>query len=184
MAVQTNTFHTSVYIAFGGNLGDVLLSFHHAISELEYHGIAIELLSSAYRTQAIGVDGINASLPDYWNAVGIGVTSLNPQDLLLKLQTIETVLGRLRRNKWESRTIDLDILLYGNQCISLPNLIIPHPELKKRLFVLRPLAEISPNLLIPDIQRTVTQLIAEYPSDDIGIYECKKNWHKLCKIIK
>ena len=87
--------------------------------------------------------------PDYLNAVVEIATALSPQALLEELQAIEHHHGRVRKQRWEPRPLDLDILLYGNQLISTDTLTVPHPEMLKRHFVLYPMAEIAPVLNIP-----------------------------------
>ena len=96
--------------------------------------------------------------PDYVNAVMAVATDLSPIELLRALQVIENSHGRVRGERWGSRTLDLDILLYGDQIIALPDLTVPHIGLTERAFVLYPLYEIAPQLIIPNKGRLVDLL--------------------------
>ena len=106
----------------------------------------LEAQSALYRSKAVGP----GKQPDYINAVAKLSTSLNPEQLLCELQAIEQQHHRLRLERWGPRTLDLDILLYGKQIINTERLTVPHPEIKHRSFVLYPLAEICPQLKLPD----------------------------------
>jgi 2-amino-4-hydroxy-6-hydroxymethyldihydropteridine diphosphokinase len=135
------------YIGLGGNLGvaaERLLSARQSIAMTE--GISEIAFSSLYRSTPMGP----SDQPDYVNAVMGVATSLSPHDLLRALQEIELAYGRVRTGeRWGARTLDLDILLYGEQEIDTPELKIPHPGLVEREFVLYPLYEIAPDLCIP-----------------------------------
>ena len=87
-----------------------------------------------------------------------GLTVLSPQELLKKCQQIEISLGRIRRERWGSREIDIDILSYGNRTINKDNLVIPHPEIENRSFVLMPMLELSPEWLHPETGITIKEL--------------------------
>ncbi len=100
--------------------------------------------------------------PDYVNAVLAIETHLSALDLLRYLQAIETQQGRVRLTHWGARTLDLDILLYGEQTLHLPELIIPHLGIAERAFVLYPLQEIAPTLIIPNLG-AITDLVAQCP---------------------
>jgi 2-amino-4-hydroxy-6-hydroxymethyldihydropteridine diphosphokinase len=131
-------------IALGGNVGDVRQTFNRAIAML-CDGVAVRLLarSSDYRTPPWGV----TDQPPFINAVIAVATSLPPRDLLARALTVERALGRDRKaeRRWGPRTLDLDILAYGD-------LTLPHPRLFERAFVLAPLAEIAPERTIGDIR--------------------------------
>jgi 2-amino-4-hydroxy-6-hydroxymethyldihydropteridine diphosphokinase len=110
--------------------------------------------SSWYLTQPVGLDD-----PEWFiNGVFLLETGLAPRELLETLLKIETRLGRERTKKWGPRTIDLDILFYDDWVIREVDLVIPHPELKKRRFVLDPLSEIAPDLIHPVIGNTIREL--------------------------
>ena len=136
-----------VYIGLGSNLDSPALQIQNALSALE-RLTASRLIKTApwYQSRAIG-PGVQA---DYINTVAAIVTELSAWQLLKALQSIENQQGRKRTLRWGPRSIDLDILLYGQQVINTTNLVIPHPRLSQRNFVLYPLADIAPELLLPD----------------------------------
>ncbi len=111
-------------------------------------------VSSLYETAAVGV----TDQADFLNAVAEAATSLSAAALLSALLNIENLLGRTRTYRWGPRVIDLDLLLYGEQQIALPELTVPHPRLRERAFVLVPLAEIAPELTLPGDNQTVAEL--------------------------
>lgn len=102
--------------------------------------------SARYRNPAVGP----GRQPDYINAVAELRTALAPLALLARLQGIEQQQGRVRAERWGARTLDLDLLLYGDTRLSLPELQIPHPRMLERAFVLYPLFELAPDLILPD----------------------------------
>lgn len=133
-----------VYIGIGSNLGNRLENINKAIEFLkENPGVKIVKISSIIETKPSGgpVQG------DYLNGVIKIKTDLTPARLLLILQGIERMLGRVRTVRDGPRTIDLDILLYGNEKINEPGLKIPHPRMLERDFVMKPLLEIEPNIM-------------------------------------
>lgn len=135
------------YIALGSNLNDPMHMVSSGLDALNtLAGATLITQSSWYRSKAIG-PGEQA---DYVNGVAKLTTSLSSQELLSELQTIEKNHGRERHERWAARTLDLDILLYGNSIVGEENLTIPHPRLMERNFVLYPLAEISPELVLPN----------------------------------
>jgi 2-amino-4-hydroxy-6-hydroxymethyldihydropteridine diphosphokinase len=130
----------TVFIGIGSNLGDRLANVNEAIDYLRaLENTEVEAVSSIIETEAIGASG-----PQYLNGVVKIRTTLSPKDLLRQLQTIEKALGRVRAYKNAPRTIDLDILLYGNLVMAGPDLVIPHPHMDERDFVIKPLLEIDP----------------------------------------
>ena len=141
-----------VYVGLGSNLGDKALYLHQALVELgSCSGIALEAVSSFYLTEPRG----RSDQDWFLNAVARIGTMITPQVLLTRLQAIETRLGRVRGIPWGPRTIDLDILLYGHRVINIATLTVPHPRLKERAFVLIPLAELDPELVLPTGERIV-----------------------------
>lgn len=141
--------NTRAYIGLGSNQGDSLFTLKSALNHLAQHSeLEAQAISSFYRTKPIGLH----DQPDYVNAVACLSTSLNAQALLAVLLEIERLHGRVRdpNLRWGPRTLDLDLLLFGDQIIHEPNLIVPHPELGKRAFVVYPLFEIAPQLLLPE----------------------------------
>ena len=143
------------YVGIGANLGHRRRTIEGAIEALgARHGIDVLRTSSLYRSASIGAEG-----PDYLNAVVELRTSLTPLDLLHALQAVEAAHGRERSYPNAPRTLDLDLLLYGDLASALPTLEVPHPRLHERAFVLVPLAELAPDLEIPGRGR-VDRLLA------------------------
>lgn len=143
------------YIGLGSNLQnptEQIQSARVAIAELL--GIEERGFSSLYHSAPMGPQ----DQPDYVNAVMAVATDLSPIDLLHALQTIENNSGRVRAERWGARTLDLDIVLYGDEVINLPDLIVPHIGLTERAFVLYPLHEIAPQLIIPNKGKLVDLL--------------------------
>jgi len=147
----------SVFILLGSNLGDRLTYLKQATQSIEKEAGKVVQKSAVYRTESWG----KTDLPEYLNQVLQIESALLPQALLTTLQQIELSLERKREEKWGSRTIDIDILFYDGEQINEPNLIIPHPLLQERRFVLEPLMEIAPFLEHPVSGKTIKQLYAQ-----------------------
>lgn len=127
------------YIGIGSNLGDRLGYIENAIKKLKETGkIEVRKISNIHETEPVG----GPKQGKYLNAVIEIETGLKPRELLVRLQDIENQLGRKRAVKNGARTIDLDILLYGNDSVNEPDLKIPHPKMRGREFVMKPLKEI------------------------------------------
>lgn len=156
----------TVYIALGGNIGQSEELFKQAIEKItEFDGVYKLTESKQYTSKPFG----NVDQADFLNMAIAIETNLHPQILLAKLQALEIKLGRERHQHWGPRTIDLDIILYGNKLISDSNLLVPHRYVTKRDFVLKPLLDINEYLVDP---RTNIPLIDTYESlDDIYIKE-------------
>ncbi|MCH5362433.1 2-amino-4-hydroxy-6-hydroxymethyldihydropteridine diphosphokinase [Escherichia fergusonii] len=139
---------TIAYIAIGSNLASPLEQVNAAIKALsEIPQSKILAVSSFYRTPPLGPQ----DQPDYLNAAVALETSLAPEELLNHTQRIELQQGRVRKaERWGPRTLDLDIMLFGNEVINTERLTIPHYDMKNRGFMLWPLFEISPELVFPD----------------------------------
>lgn len=154
---------TKCYIGMGSNLNRPALQINKAIKALNQLP-ATRLLQVAplYRSSAVG-PGIQA---DYLNTVAELATGLGALALLQKLQTIEQAQGRRRIIRWGPRTLDLDILLYGQHSVDSTELTIPHPRMHLRNFVLFPLGDIAPNLILPN-GRPLHQLLANCCSEGI-----------------
>lgn len=146
-----------VYFLLGSNLGDRNKYLKEASVFLAQSVGKILRSSGIYETQSWGV----ANLPDYLNQVIEMETDLSPITLLEITQTIEKLLHRERTIKWDSRTIDIDILFYGEKIINAPQLKIPHPELQNRLFTLVPLDELIPDFVHPVLKKTLHKLKQE-----------------------
>ena len=141
-----------VYIALGSNLENPRQQVETAFTELaSLKQSSLFARSSLYKSKALVLPLLKAQkIPDYINAVAGIQTTLTPLELLHQCQHIENIHERNRQQKWESRTLDLDILLYGDSEINSEILNIPHPEMWQRNFVLYPLAEIAPELRFPN----------------------------------
>jgi len=141
---QPKTAETA-YLGLGGNLGDRAGLIDRAVAALRRApGTKVAAVSSYYDNAAAGP----GPQPNYLNAAAEIRTTLSPLDLLAECMRIEGELGRVRTVRWGPRTIDLDILFYGERKIEVPGLIVPHPLIRERPFVLVPLAEIAPNRLL------------------------------------
>ncbi len=136
----------TAYVALGANLDDPAATVRAAFAALaNLPDSRIVHCSSLYRTAPVGL----ADQPEFINAVAELETALAPEALLDALLEIEQRFGRIRTERNGPRTLDLDLLLYDDQCVDLPRLTLPHPRLHLRAFVLQPLAEIAPDLEIP-----------------------------------
>lgn len=149
-----------VYIGLGSNLAEPLQQLHNALSALaRLPRTELVATSSLYASDPLGP----ADQPRYVNAVAALETELAPLELLDALQAIELEQGRVRKDeRWGPRTLDLDILLFGQRLLNEPRLIVPHYHMQARPFVLYPLAEIAADLHFPD-GRTLQQLLAACP---------------------
>jgi 2-amino-4-hydroxy-6-hydroxymethyldihydropteridine diphosphokinase len=137
------------YVGLGSNLGEREATLREALARLgEIDGIAVVAISSFRETDPVG----NVDQPRFVNAAAEIETSLGPRDLLESLLEVERSLGRdrTREERWGPRTIDLDLLLYGDETVDEPGLEVPHPRLAERAFVLEPLLELDPGLRLPD----------------------------------
>ncbi len=144
------------FLGLGSNLGDRADYLRKAITALEGSAIKIEAASKIYETEPWGFMG----QPAYLNQVIELETSLKPIELLHFCQKIEQLLGRKRERYWGPRTIDIDLLIYDNIVIRSEELILPHPYLEERAFVLIPLREIAPELVLPS-GRAITEVSGE-----------------------
>lgn len=150
----------SVFVGLGSNLADPRRQVQIAVDELAaLQSTRLSAVSSLYRSAPMRGLGVPPDQPDYINAVARLESALPPEALLDALQSIETRHGRVRSGeRWGPRTLDLDILLYGDRCIDTPRLQVPHPGMAERSFVLHPLAEIAPDLDIPGLGAVATLL--------------------------
>lgn len=138
------------FVGLGGNVGDAAATLRSTFPALDaLPDTRLLRASSLYITPAWGV----TAQPDFINAVALLETALPPQDLLAHLLAIERAAGRERRadgsDRWGPRTLDLDLLLYGDLVIDQPGLHVPHPHLHERVFALLPLVEVAPDAVIP-----------------------------------
>lgn len=153
------------YIALGSNLGNPQTQLQRAVDALALlPGSVVVVLSPVYQSPPMylpsTVGTTPAEQPDYLNAVVCLDTPLAPLSLLDALQDIEYAQGRLRGERWAARTLDLDLLLYGDLELKHERLTLPHPGLPDRQFVLQPLADIAPTLILPDGRR-ISELLSQ-----------------------
>jgi len=157
-----------VYLLLGSNLGDSKTVLKSALLLIEEEIGKIVKLSASYRTAPWGV----TDQPDYLNQVAKVETALSAHDTLRGVLEIEKWLGRIRKEKWEARIIDIDILYFDNCIINEPDLKIPHPLLHLRKFVLVPLNEIAPDFVHPGFNTSNSHLLAQL--DDRSSVERKE----------
>ena len=129
----------TIFLGLGSNLGDRRKNIGAALEELQKHGITIQKISSIIETEPLG----GPAQGKFLNAAVKAQTTLSPHELLTTVKTIEKTLGRTDTGRWGPRPIDIDILLYGDEKISTPELTIPHPRMKERDFVMQPLGEVK-----------------------------------------
>jgi 2-amino-4-hydroxy-6-hydroxymethyldihydropteridine diphosphokinase len=144
------------FIGIGSNLGESVRICRDAIEQLGMHPeLTVLKVSSLYRTKPL----LNAAQPWFINGVLQCRTNLDPEGLLGILQSLENRFGRVREVRWGPRTLDLDILSYGEDQVALPSLQIPHPRIQERRFVLEPLYEIAPEWVHPTLQLSASQML-------------------------
>jgi len=145
-----------VALSLGGNLGNVPVTFENTIVELDMGGLKNIHRSSLYHTAPVGCA---PGTPDFINAAITGIWSGSVEQLHELCKSLEVKFGRPRQHEhYGSRTLDLDIIFFGNELISTPELTIPHREAANRLFVLIPLAEIAPERQFPGTEKTVGEM--------------------------
>lgn len=157
----------SAFLGLGSNLGDRRRWMARAVARLQAHPqITLKACSSLYANPPVGYQ----AQPDFLNAVVEVETSLTPAALLETALEVERCLGRERHLRWGPRNIDIDLLLYDDVEVAEPHLTVPHPRLQERAFVLVPLAEIAPDLRLPD-GRSARQAAEEVEGHaDLSIY--------------
>ncbi|ATY56152.1 2-amino-4-hydroxy-6-hydroxymethyldihydropteridine diphosphokinase [Staphylococcus argenteus] len=148
------------YLGLGSNIGDRENQLNEAIKMLnEYDGIDVLKVSSIYETAPVGY----TEQPNFLNlCIGIE-TTLSVSELLERCLDVEARLHRVRKERWGPRTIDVDILLYGNEITELPNLSVPHPRMNERAFVLIPLNDIATDVIEPRSNLKIKDLV---PNDE------------------
>ncbi|MEK6530976.1 MAG: 2-amino-4-hydroxy-6-hydroxymethyldihydropteridine diphosphokinase [Deltaproteobacteria bacterium] len=155
-----------VFISIGSNLGERVLNIRRAIEGLGENPLEISIadISSFYETEPWG----DREQGLFINCVVEIKTALSPHDLLLRLKQIEASFGRTINRRWGPRVIDLDILFFGAGVINEKDLVVPHPRLQERAFVLAPLSELSPGFIHPCLGLSVAELL-ERVEDKAGI---------------
>jgi 2-amino-4-hydroxy-6-hydroxymethyldihydropteridine diphosphokinase len=150
---------TLSYLLLGSNLGDRPTRLNKARATLAASAGEIVAASSIYETAAWGVE----DQPDFLNQVLAITTTLTPDALLAACQAAEQQQGRQRALRWGARSLDVDILLFGNEVIATPTLTVPHPALPFRRFTLIPLAELASQLVHPQLHQTIAKLLLDCP---------------------
>ncbi len=148
-------------LSLGGNIGDARATIAAALTALEASGVRVVARSSDYRTRPWG----KTDQPDFTNVSAVVETALPPLDLLAVCLDVERQLGRVRHERWGPRLIDIDLIAYDDVRMDTPALTLPHRHAHERGFVLIPLAEIAPDLLIGD--RTAAELAARFADDSV-----------------
>jgi 2-amino-4-hydroxy-6-hydroxymethyldihydropteridine diphosphokinase len=151
------------YVGLGANLGEPRRQLTEALTCLaDAEEVEVVRVSSFYLNPPLGPP----DQPWYVNAVAQVRTRLAPEELLRVLHRIEAESGRVRRERWGPRVIDLDLLLYNGVILTGPDVQVPHPEMHRRAFVLLPLAEIAPEAWHPALEKTVAELLAAMDNKD------------------
>jgi 2-amino-4-hydroxy-6-hydroxymethyldihydropteridine diphosphokinase len=152
------------FLGLGGNVGDRLHYLNRAVQLLDRHDrITVDDISSVYETAPLG-----PSDDPFLNVAVRVMTTLSPLRLLRACQRIETTLGRVRTARWAARTIDLDVLLYGDRTMHTTVLTVPHAELDRRPFALIPLLEVAPGWRLPDGRTLAQALTALVPIEGVS----------------
>ncbi|MCK5381240.1 MAG: 2-amino-4-hydroxy-6-hydroxymethyldihydropteridine diphosphokinase [Candidatus Latescibacteria bacterium] len=162
-----------VVLSLGSNLGDRESLIHSALDALRgLPDSEVSKVSSLYETAPME----KTDQPYFLNAVLKLRTGLTVRDLWRHMQRIEGELGRVRTERWGSRTIDLDLILYGNQVIEEKDLVVPHPRYRERAFVLLPLLEIAPELTDPESGKKIREFLEERcEGQEVALYLPKKS---------
>lgn len=155
----------TVYVALGSNLNDPLNQLKQAVKSLQEFAINFEV-SPFYGSKPVGPQ----DQPDYVNAVAKFETNLTALELLDKLQHIENQQGRVRIRRWGERTLDLDLILYGNEQIQNERLTVPHIEMKNREFVIVPMFDLSPELVLPSGEK-LADIYAQYQYHQMAVFK-------------
>ncbi len=154
-----------IYLALGSNLGDKKTYLNRAILFLK-ENVAISKVAPMYESHPVGYQEQDA----FYNTVLEGETFLEPFGLYLFVKKIEKTLGRVERFKNGPRELDIDILLFNQEVIELPELVIPHPRMHLRDFVLRPLVDIAPNIIHPILGKSMKELYQQLPLENRVIF--------------
>ena len=156
---------TLTVIALGSNLGNSLTTLESALHKLgTIPGVVMKARSRWYKTAPIG-----PSQPDYLNGCALLEVRLSPLELLRTLLEVETQFGRIREERWGPRTLDLDVILFGDLILDTPELQVPHPRMKERAFVLVPLAEIAPEWIDPVSQLPISELLRKVDTSGVEL---------------
>ncbi len=165
----------NIYLSLGSNMGDRRGNLERALKLLSQK-MEMDVVSFIYDTAPMG----NALQPRFLNLVCAATTSLTPTELLTFVKEIEKAMGRQPAPRNSPRLIDIDILFYGNQVIKTPELIIPHPRLTKRAFVLVPLTEIAPDFMHPVVGKTIKQILQALKANEDEVVKWGKIRGETC----
>jgi 2-amino-4-hydroxy-6-hydroxymethyldihydropteridine diphosphokinase len=146
-----------VYIAFGSNIGDRYQAIEDAMGEIEARGMRIVKKSEIIETEPYGY----TDQPPFINGALEVETTLSCREVLKALLSIESDLGRVREFKWGPRIIDLDIIFFNNEIYNEEDLMVPHPDMQNRGFVLKPISDICPDYIHPILKKSVIELLKE-----------------------
>ncbi len=155
------TVSETAYLSLGSNVGDRAQNLREALARLREVGDVVEV-SSLYETEPVEF----TEQAWFLNCAVALKTDLEPQELMARLLGIEREMGRERTVKKGPRTIDIDLLLFGDKVLSTPELTIPHPAMHQRRFVLEPMAELAPGVRHPVLKKTVAELLSGLPAGD------------------
>ena len=155
----------TVYVALGSNLNDPLNQIKQAVQSLQAFAINFEV-SPFYGSKPVGPQ----DQPDYVNAVAKVETNLTALELLDKLQHIENSQGRVRLRRWGERTLDLDLILYSDELIQNERLTVPHIEMQNREFVIVPMYDLSPDLVLPSGQK-LAEIYQRFKDHQMVVFE-------------
>lgn len=159
----------TVVLGFGSNIGNRRNNIERAIKKISLTpGFDLLARSHFYETEPWGYKQQNKFL----NSCAVYLCRLDPIEILKRIKAVERSVGRVKRGKWQAREIDIDILFYGSKIVSAGNLIIPHPFIQERNFVLKPLVEIMPGFIHPKIKKSIHYIYSH--SKD----ECKVSLYK------
>lgn len=161
------------YLSLGSNLGDRMGYLNRSVDMISgLTGVSLKSVSDVYETDPVGV----VDQPPFLNAALGVMTELEPVDFLMALKEIEKKIGRVHRDRWREREIDIDIIFYADRNLSSACLTIPHERAHLRRFVLHPLYDIAPNFEHPVLHKTVAQLLSVCP-DKSGVRRFQELYH-------
>lgn len=159
----------TAYLSIGSNLADPESQCQNAVAALDSSpGLSVTRVSPLYRTRPVE----EPDQPWFVNAVVEVRTSMVASGLLAVCRDIENRMGRVREYRFGPRVIDIDILMFGDECVEIPDLVVPHPRMTARRFVLVPLCDMVPDLRHPASGRTMAWLLEQIPEEDQEVFPC------------